>query len=132
MPTFFEVTARPAYVADHRLMVGPRSSTAKNFTAWAPAPAASDPSTARLELQLAAGAGAPPGQLLHRHQGLASPPAGQCRILVGAVAVLLLAGLFAVGIVIGRKTNTTATECAPADQWVGCAQRPHVVPRRSH
>lgn len=34
------------------------------------------------------------------------------RILVGAVAVLLLAGLFAVGIVIGRKTNTTATEVA--------------------
>lgn len=28
------------------------------------------------------------------------------------VAVLLLAGLFAVGIVIGRKTNTTATEVA--------------------
>lgn len=96
-----------------RLMVGPRPSTAKNHPPGHRA-GGPDPPTARLDAAVSGrGAGAPPGQLLHRHQGSGEPHQRRPRrILVGAVAVLLLAGLFAVGIVIGRKTNTTATEVA--------------------
>lgn len=96
-----------------RLMVGPRPSTAKNHPPGHRA-GGPDPQRRGSMLQSAAGVLA---RRLDNFSTATKAPASPTRrrprrILVGAVAVLLLAGLFAVGIVIGRKTNTTATEVA--------------------
>lgn len=96
-----------------RLMVGPRPSPAKNHPPGHRA-GGPDPQRRGSMLQSAAGVLA---RRLDNFSTATKAPASPTRrrprrILVGAVAVLLLAGLFAVGIVIGRKTNTTATEVA--------------------
>lgn len=112
-----EVTAaagEEAYVVDYPAYGWPEAVDCKEPSARAPAPAAPTPQRRGSMLQSAAGVLA---RRLDNFSTATKAPASPTRrrprrILVGAVAVLLLAGLFAVGIVIGRKTNTTATEVA--------------------
>lgn len=96
-----------------RLMVGPRPSTAKNHP---PGHRRRRPRPQRRGSMLQSAAGVLARRLDNFSTATKAPASPTRRrprrILVGAVAVLLLAGLFAVGIVIGRKTNTTATEVA--------------------